>query len=144
MGIRVNAVAPGPVWTPLNPSDAGLPAKDVAQFGKKNPMGRPAQPEEIAPAYVFRNAALVRLEPSSWACWNGRFGDVPRIPAPVLQLYRSKHLERLPRLEAWAQLNLIKDVYPLQAAPAAPLTQDGTACGTTLSGPPAALTNPQG
>jgi NAD(P)-dependent dehydrogenase (short-subunit alcohol dehydrogenase family) len=52
-GIRVNAVAPGPVWTPLNPSDAGLPAEKVAKFGSSNPMGRPAQPEEIAPAYVF-------------------------------------------------------------------------------------------
>jgi NAD(P)-dependent dehydrogenase (short-subunit alcohol dehydrogenase family) len=51
--IRVNAVAPGPVWTPLNPSDPGLPPEKVAQFGKANPMGRPAQPEEIAPAYVF-------------------------------------------------------------------------------------------
>jgi NAD(P)-dependent dehydrogenase (short-subunit alcohol dehydrogenase family) len=52
-GIRVNAVAPGPVWTPLNPSDAGLPAEDVATFGSKTPIGRPAQPEELAPAYVF-------------------------------------------------------------------------------------------
>jgi NAD(P)-dependent dehydrogenase (short-subunit alcohol dehydrogenase family) len=52
-GIRVNAVAPGPVWTPLNPSDAGLSPKEVAKFGEKNPMGRPAQPEELAPAYVF-------------------------------------------------------------------------------------------
>ena len=52
-GIRVNAVAPGPVWTPLNPSDPGMTAARVAQFGKSNPMGRPAQPEEIAPAYVF-------------------------------------------------------------------------------------------
>jgi NAD(P)-dependent dehydrogenase (short-subunit alcohol dehydrogenase family) len=52
-GIRVNAVAPGPVWTPLNPSDAGLPAEKVAAFGQQNPMGRPAQPEELAPAYVF-------------------------------------------------------------------------------------------
>ena len=52
-GIRVNAVAPGPVWTPLNPSDAGLSPEKVAEFGKSNPMGRPAQPEEIAPAYVF-------------------------------------------------------------------------------------------
>lgn len=50
-GIRVNAVAPGPVWTPLNPADA--PAEDVAQFGSQTDMGRPAQPEEIAPAYVF-------------------------------------------------------------------------------------------
>jgi NAD(P)-dependent dehydrogenase (short-subunit alcohol dehydrogenase family) len=52
-GIRVNAVAPGPVWTPLNPSDAGLSPEEVAKFGEKNPMGRPAQPEELAPAYVF-------------------------------------------------------------------------------------------
>ena len=52
-GIRVNAVAPGPVWTPLNPSDEGLAAKDVAKFGSQSPMGRPAQPEELAPAYVF-------------------------------------------------------------------------------------------
>ena len=52
-GIRVNAVAPGPVWTPLNPSDAGLPPEKVAKFGSSNPMGRPAQPEEVAPAYVF-------------------------------------------------------------------------------------------
>ena len=52
-GIRVNAVAPGPVWTPLNPSDAGLPPEDVAKFGQQAPIGRPAQPEELAPAYVF-------------------------------------------------------------------------------------------
>ena len=51
--IRINAVAPGPVWTPLNPSDAGLPPEAVAKFGSQNPMGRPAQPEELAPAYVF-------------------------------------------------------------------------------------------
>ncbi|KRB27232.1 short-chain dehydrogenase [Mesorhizobium sp. Root695] len=50
-GIRVNAVAPGPVWTPLNPSEK--PAGDVSKFGAKTPMKRPAQPEEIAPAYVF-------------------------------------------------------------------------------------------
>jgi len=52
-GIRVNAVAPGPVWTPLNPSDSGLKPDEVAKFGSHNPMGRPAQPEELAPAYVF-------------------------------------------------------------------------------------------
>lgn len=50
-GIRVNAVAPGPVWTPLNPADKT--AADVARFGATTPMRRPAQPEEIAPAYVF-------------------------------------------------------------------------------------------
>jgi NAD(P)-dependent dehydrogenase (short-subunit alcohol dehydrogenase family) len=50
-GIRVNCVAPGPVWTPLNPSDQ--PAEKVANFGSNTPLGRPAQPEEIAPAFVF-------------------------------------------------------------------------------------------
>ena len=50
-GIRVNAVAPGPVWTPLNPADK--PAERVAKFGADTPMKRPAQPEEIAPAFVF-------------------------------------------------------------------------------------------
>jgi NAD(P)-dependent dehydrogenase (short-subunit alcohol dehydrogenase family) len=50
-GIRVNAVAPGPVWTPLNPSDRR--ADEVKTFGSSTPMKRPAQPEEIAPAYVF-------------------------------------------------------------------------------------------
>jgi len=50
-GIRVNAVAPGPVWTPLNPADK--PAAQVAKFGAQTPMKRPAQPEEIAPAFVF-------------------------------------------------------------------------------------------
>jgi NAD(P)-dependent dehydrogenase (short-subunit alcohol dehydrogenase family) len=50
-GIRVNAVAPGPVWTPLNPADA--PADDVAQFGRSTDMKRAAQPEELSPAYVF-------------------------------------------------------------------------------------------
>jgi NAD(P)-dependent dehydrogenase (short-subunit alcohol dehydrogenase family) len=52
-GIRVNAVAPGPVWTPLNPADDGMTAEKVAEFGKQAPIGRPAQPEELAPAYVF-------------------------------------------------------------------------------------------
>ena len=50
-GIRVNAVAPGPTWTPLNPADR--PAKEVSQFGSKTAFRRPAQPEEVAPAYVF-------------------------------------------------------------------------------------------
>ena len=50
-GIRVNCVAPGPVWTPLNPADK--PAAEVAEFGQDSDMGRPAQPEEISPAFVF-------------------------------------------------------------------------------------------
>jgi len=50
-GIRVNAVAPGPVWTPFNPADK--PAEEVAEFGKDSAMGRPAQPEELSPAFVF-------------------------------------------------------------------------------------------
>jgi NAD(P)-dependent dehydrogenase (short-subunit alcohol dehydrogenase family) len=50
-GIRVNAVAPGPVWTPLNPADK--PAEEVARFGSQTDMKRAAQPEELSPAYVF-------------------------------------------------------------------------------------------
>jgi NAD(P)-dependent dehydrogenase (short-subunit alcohol dehydrogenase family) len=55
-GIRVNCVAPGPVWTPLNPADQD--AEKVAEFGSDVPMKRPAQPEEIAPAYVFLAAPV--------------------------------------------------------------------------------------
>ncbi|MBV8520285.1 MAG: SDR family oxidoreductase [Acidobacteria bacterium] len=55
-GIRVNAVAPGPVWTPLNPADQ--PETNIADFGKGTSMHRPAQPEEIAPAYVFLAAPV--------------------------------------------------------------------------------------
>lgn len=50
-GIRVNAVAPGPVWTPLNPADS--PPDKIKDFGKDTDMKRPAQPEELSPAYVF-------------------------------------------------------------------------------------------
>ena len=50
-GIRVNVVAPGPVWTPLNPADAS--AQSIQTFGSGTDMKRPAQPEELSPAYVF-------------------------------------------------------------------------------------------
>ncbi|MFC7063479.1 SDR family oxidoreductase [Halobacillus seohaensis] len=50
-GIRVNGVAPGPIWTPLIP--ASFDAQKVAEFGSDNPMGRPGQPKEVAPAYVY-------------------------------------------------------------------------------------------
>jgi NAD(P)-dependent dehydrogenase (short-subunit alcohol dehydrogenase family) len=51
-GIRVNAVAPGPIWTPLNPF-GGQPPEDVPEFGKDTPMGRPGQPNEVAPSFLF-------------------------------------------------------------------------------------------
>lgn len=50
-GIRVNAVAPGPVWTPLNPADRS--SEEIVEFGKQTDFKRPAQPEELSPAYVF-------------------------------------------------------------------------------------------
>ena len=52
-GIRVNAVAPGPIWTPLNPASYGADSDKVRHFGEGVPMGRPGQPYELAPAYVF-------------------------------------------------------------------------------------------
>jgi len=51
-GIRVNAVAPGPIWTPLNPF-GGQPPEDMKDFGKNTPMGRPGQPNEVAPSFLF-------------------------------------------------------------------------------------------
>lgn len=51
-GIRVNAVAPGPIWTPLQPS-YGQPMEKLTEFGKKTPLGRAGQPAELAPSYVF-------------------------------------------------------------------------------------------
>ena len=51
-GIRVNGVAPGPIWTPLNPS-GGASKEKLATFGEKTPMGRPGQPNEVAPAFLF-------------------------------------------------------------------------------------------
>jgi NAD(P)-dependent dehydrogenase (short-subunit alcohol dehydrogenase family) len=50
-GIRVNAVAPGPIWTPLIPST--MPPEQVAEFGKSTPLGRPGEPKEVAPVYVL-------------------------------------------------------------------------------------------
>jgi NAD(P)-dependent dehydrogenase (short-subunit alcohol dehydrogenase family) len=50
-GIRVNAVAPGPIWTPLQPATRG--ADEVASFGADTPLGRAGQPAEVAPAFVF-------------------------------------------------------------------------------------------
>ncbi len=51
-GIRVNAVAPGPIWTPLNPFGGQDPEK-IPEFGKNTPMGRPGQPNEVAPSFLF-------------------------------------------------------------------------------------------
>jgi|TARA_R100000501_G_scaffold15113_1_gene27432 NAD(P)-dependent dehydrogenase (short-subunit alcohol dehydrogenase family) len=51
-GIRVNAVAPGPIWTPLNPF-GGQPPEKMDDFGKSTPMGRPGQPNEVAPCFLF-------------------------------------------------------------------------------------------
>lgn len=51
-GIRVNAVAPGPIWTPLNPSGGASPEK-LESFGENTPMGRPGQPNEVAPSFLF-------------------------------------------------------------------------------------------
>ncbi|MAR57178.1 MAG: NAD(P)-dependent oxidoreductase, partial [Rickettsiales bacterium] len=50
-GVRVNAVAPGPIWTPLIP--ASFPAEKVVHFGESSKMGRPGQPDEVAPAYIY-------------------------------------------------------------------------------------------
>ncbi|MFW2447601.1 MAG: SDR family oxidoreductase, partial [Qipengyuania pacifica] len=51
-GIRVNAVAPGPIWTPLNPM-GGQPSENMDSFGEDTPMGRPGEPNEVAPAFLF-------------------------------------------------------------------------------------------
>lgn len=51
-GVRVNVVAPGPIWTPLQPSH-GQPQEKIPKFGQDTPLGRAGQPAEVAPAYVF-------------------------------------------------------------------------------------------
>lgn len=56
-GVRVDVVAPGPVWTPLQVS-GGQPTDALAEFGAETPLGRPGQPAEMAPAYVFLSATL--------------------------------------------------------------------------------------
>jgi len=55
-GIRVNAVAPGPIWTPLQVTD-GQPPEKIAEFGEQTPLGRAGQPAELAPAFVFLASA---------------------------------------------------------------------------------------
>ena len=60
-GVRVNVVAPGPVWTPLIP--ATMPHEKVESFGGDTPEGRPAQPAELAPIYVF-----LASQESSYVC----------------------------------------------------------------------------
>lgn len=56
-GIRVNAVAPGPIWTPLIPAEDSFSPEEVATFGQGTPLGRPGQPDEVAPSYVFLASA---------------------------------------------------------------------------------------
>lgn len=52
-GVRANVVAPGPTWTPLNEADQHMPPDGLAHIGSDGPLGRAAQPEEIAPTYVY-------------------------------------------------------------------------------------------
>src|ERR1044072_4970702 len=68
-GIRVNGVAPGPVWTPLIP--ASFEGEDVASFGSDVPLGRAGQPEEIAPCFVFLAPAAPSYTPGQFLPPNG-------------------------------------------------------------------------
>jgi len=60
-GIRVNAVAPGPIWTPLNPS-GGSPPEKMKEFGESTPMKRPGQPNEVAPSFLFLGVVEIHRE----------------------------------------------------------------------------------
>src|SRR3546814_20303203 len=59
-GIRVNGVAPGPIWTPLNPFGGASPER-VEPFGESTPMGRPGQPNAVAPSFLFLRSAARRV-----------------------------------------------------------------------------------
>ncbi len=83
-GIRVNGVAPGPIWTPLNPS-GGQPPEKIPEFGKDTPMGRPGQPNEVAPSFLFLACEDFELHDGA--------GASPR---------RREHVEQLTRLTARA------------------------------------------
>ena len=82
-GIRVNGVAPGPIWTPLNPFGGQKP-EEIPEFGKDTPMGRPGQPNEVAPAFLF-----LACEDSSYMI--GRFSTptaATSLPADRKRRYR--------------------------------------------------------
>ena len=99
-GIRVNAVAPGPIWTPLNPF-GGQPPEKIPDFGKDTPMGRPGQPNEVAPCFLFlacEDSSYMTgqvLHPNGGDLTSGlsRVGKIPqlrrkyhRFARPLLQL----------------------------------------------------------
>ena len=134
-GIRVNAVAPGPVWTPLNPADKS--AERIAQFGADTPMKRPAQPEEIAPAFVFLAAArLLELHHRRGASHHRRVfrrvacrSDAGVRPEPrrapcILVVLDSSHVSRtifyLPRSCRCSRLRRRRPALPRASSGSAP------------------------
>ncbi len=74
-GIRVNAVAPGPYWTPLQ-SSGGQPQEKVMQFGASAPLGRPGQPAEIAPLYVTFGSDVCSFASGQVWCSDGGTGTL--------------------------------------------------------------------
>ena len=88
-GIRVNAVAPGPIWTPLNPSGGASPEK-LENFGEDTPMGRPGQPNEVAPSFLFlacEDSSYMSgqvLHPNGGTIVNGGIGGSSGTPGPGL------------------------------------------------------------